>query len=290
MMTVIRTSATDVTDLIALPFKRPEPTRPRYDIIDKPRHGRYVLCERVPCGGDDECYIATMEGVEGYQHSLFLRRFPAERLDEVRIERLKRIAMIHNAGFEQIFELGWQAGHPFVVSGRVEGIGLDQLDARLVARGQRLPWVVALALLFDATDRISQLRAAGALHGGVTPARLRLADTGTLVLCHGVPATDATWMQAVFAVVRPVLRLAATPAERALLDGVLDDDACTDALAVASDALVLRHPALEPVLPALFRALLDDASPERERLRELLADRLDAAAVRALWAIVRAPA
>jgi hypothetical protein len=282
-----------MADLIALPLERPGPSRPRYELTDQPRFGRYVLCERVPCGNDDECHVATLdEATGGYQPALFLRRFPAQRPDKPLLERIRRVAVLTSRGLEQIFELGRIDGRVFVVSELIEGVGLDQLDARLVARGQRLPWDVALALLFDATDRIGQLRAAGALHGGVTPARLRLrvADTGTLVLCHGMPAAEATWPQVLFAVVRPILRLAATAPERALLDGVLDDDGCTGALAVASDAVVLRHPELDPVLPALFQALLDDAPPVRERMRERLADRLDATAVRALWAIVRDPA
>jgi hypothetical protein len=274
----------DVADLTALPLK--VPPRPHYELADKLRVGRYALCERVPCGGDDECYIATLGGAHGYQPHLFLRRFPTEGLEESLIEWFRRIARAHGNGLEPIFELSHEAGHTVMVTDLIDGVGLDQLDARLTACGQRLPWEVALALLFDATDRIGQLRAAGALHNGLTPARLRLAYTGTLYLCHGVPVTEIAWTQALFAIVRPILRLAATAPERELLDGVLDDAGTTEALAVASDALVMRHPELDPVLPTLFQALLDDANRARERTRAMLADRLDAAAVQQLWARV----
>jgi hypothetical protein len=277
----------DVADLIAIPLK--VPPRAHYELADKLRSGRYFLCERVPCGDDDECYIVTHSELHGYQPHLFLRRFPTEGLDERLIEWFRRIARANGSGLEQVFEIGHEAGHTVMVTGLIEGVGLDQLDAQLVACGQRLPWEVALALLFDATDRIGRLRAAGALHGGVTPARLRFAYTGTLYLCHGAPVTDIAWTHALFAVVRPILRLAATAPERELLDGVLDDADSTEALAVASDALVLRHPELDPVLPMLFRALLDDANRARERARAMLAERLDATAVRQLWAIVRGP-
>lgn len=273
-----------MADLTAMPVKRPPPS---FEPSDEPPCDRYVLCDRVPCGDDDECYVAMLPGMAGYRVYLFLRRFPAKRLDEPTFERFKRIARVNGSGIEQFFELSRATDHPFVASELVEGIGLGQLDARLAADGQRLPWEVALALLFDATDRIRQLRAADALHGGITPARLRLAATGKLVLCHGVPATDASWMQALYAVVRPILRLAATEPERKLLDGVLDDADSTDGLVVASDALVVRHPELDLVLPALFQALVNDEAPARERVRAMLAERLDPAAVRQLWAIVR---
>lgn len=276
----------DVYDLIALPPPRSTVPVPRYTLIDKPRLGRYFLCERVPCGGDDECYIATPGGFDSYEPYVFLRRFPVERLDDPMRERLKRIASVHRRGFEQVYELGRDAGHAFVATELIAGVRLDQFDARLVAHGQRLPWKIALALLFDATDRLGLLRAAGALHGGVTAARLRLADTGKLYLCNGVPATDAGWTQALFAVVRPILRLAATAPERELLDGVLDDADSAEALAIASDALVLRHPELDPILPALFRALLDDTPPVRERARAMLAEHVNMTTARRLWALV----
>jgi hypothetical protein len=99
----------DVADLTGLPLK--VPPRPHYELADKLRVGRYVLCERVACGGDDECYIATLGGAHGYQPHVFLRRFPTEGLDEPLIEWFRRIVRAHGNGLEPIFELSHEAGH-----------------------------------------------------------------------------------------------------------------------------------------------------------------------------------
>jgi hypothetical protein len=51
---------------------------------------------------------------------------------------------------------------------------------------------------------------------------------------------------------------------------------------VIADALVERHPELSPALPAL---VADGLTPDRPP-RELIADALDVAQLRALWALV----
>lgn len=121
-----------MADLIAMPLKRPPP---HYELTDEPPFGKYCLCESVPCGDDDECDIATLAGIGGYRPYVFLRRFPTERLDKPTLERIKRIPFANGSGIERIFELGRQAGHAFVTSELIEGVGLDQLDARLIKSG-----------------------------------------------------------------------------------------------------------------------------------------------------------
>jgi hypothetical protein len=81
-----------VTDLTAMPLKRPPP---RHELTGTLSFGKYVLPERVPCGDDDECYVAVLTGMAGFSHHLFLRRFHAERLDATAVRQLR--ALVHDA-------------------------------------------------------------------------------------------------------------------------------------------------------------------------------------------------
>ncbi len=247
--------------------------------------GRYLLLARIPAGPGDECFVATPDSATGFMQPVFLRRFPRARLDDAWIAGFKRRALINHLGIEQVFELGRHEQHGFVVGQLVEGAGLDHFDAALRQRGERLPWRVALAILHDALERLAHLHEVGVVHDDVTPARLRLALAGGLYLCHGLPeATEPAWAHAVCELARPILRLAATEEERALLDELLRDDAGGGALAVASDALVLRHPELDPVLPALLLPALERAPLAAGRA--MLAEDLPAHGFHRMWELV----
>jgi hypothetical protein len=249
--------------------------------------GAYALREQLPSGPDDECFVAIQRGVAGFVRPVFLRRFPAARLDEALIAAMKARAGILHRGVEQIYELGRDRAWGFIVSELIEGLGVDRLDDALQRRGERLPWPIALAMFHDACERITHLRDAGIVHGEVTPARLRLSLNGIIYLCHGVPgARPASWGRALCDVARPILRLAGTAEERALLDDLLGDADSEGALGVASDALVLRHPELDPVVPALLLSALEGAPLAMGRVTSMLLGRLEYLALHRMWELV----
>jgi hypothetical protein len=232
----------------------------------------------------DECFVAIQVGLAGFVKPVFLRRFPRERLDGPWIATLKARGAIAHRGIEEVYDVGRDGRHGFVVSQLVEGLGLDHLGAALDRRAERLPWPTALALFYDAYERLSHLREAGLIHGGVTPARLRLSLTGILYLCHGLPEVgEAAWGRALCDVARPILHLAATAEERALLDEVLGDADGEGALAVASDVLVLRHPELDPLVPALLLSALEGAPLGMGRVASMLLEDLPYLALHHLW-------
>lgn len=148
--------------------------------------GRYVLCEQVPCGPGEACFVAAFRGSQ-FDAFVFLRRFPAAWLDDTAMAALKTRALLTHRGIEQVHEVGRFEGHGFAVSDLVEGLALEGLDAVLQRRGERLPWPLALAIFHDAYGRIAACRAAGVLHSEVTPARLRLSLDGVLQLCGYLP-------------------------------------------------------------------------------------------------------
>ena len=250
------------------------------------RFGRYRLHTRIPAGPGDECFVGLVGDVRYYQF-VFVRRLPGERLGAAQSDALKRRAMITRSGIEQIFELAGFDDHSYLVTELIQGVGLDHLDAALRQRRERLSWTAALAMLHDACECISHLRAAGIIHGDVTPARLRLSITGRLTVCYGVPSVvEPAWARVLCDVARPILRLAATADERALLDELLRGAAADEAaLAVASDALVQQHGELEPILPLLLRSMLEGAPP-LGGIAGMLRDGRPQHAIHRLWQLV----
>ena len=247
--------------------------------------GRYTLCERIPCGPGDECFAASHGGSQ-FVVFVFLRRFPAAWLDDAWLDGLKARALLTRRGIEQVHEVARHEQHGFVVTDLIEGLALDRLDDILCRRGERLPWPVALAIFHDAYERISYCRAAGVLRSEVTPARLRLSLDGMLQLCGTLPEESApVWGRALCEVARASLGLAADAEERALLDDILDDD-IEGALEVASDAIVERHPEIDPLLPSVLFAALDGTPLAMDRVRARLLDRLDRLDVGRLWQLV----
>ncbi len=247
--------------------------------------GKYELRARLPAGPGDECFAAVPRGPAGFTKYAFLRRFPWTRIDDALVAAVERRAPVQHVGIEQLFDLAVHERHGYLVSELVSGLGLDHLDDALRRRGERLPWRTALAMLHDACHRLLPLRAAG-VGSDVTPAHLRLSITGRLYLCFGLPpAAEPAWGRTLCGVVRPILALAATAEERALLDGLLRDTDDAGAVAVASDALVQRHPELDPGLPALLLAMLED-EPDVGGVTDLLLEDRPQLAIHRLWSLV----
>jgi len=256
------------------------------DELDE-RCGTYRLRARIPAGPGDECFVAMHEGLAGFTRLVFLRRFPRELLDDAVVGAIRRRAAINHRGVEQLYDVGAHGAHGFLVTELIEGIGVDHLAAVLHRRGAPLPWPVALAMFHDACERVSHLHEAGIVHGDVTAARLRLSLTGTLYLCHGLPVTpDPTWGRALCDVARPLLQLAATAEERGLIDELLGEADAEGALAVASDALVERHPELDPVLPALLLSALEGGPLAMGRVTSMLLGSLPYLELHRLWQLV----
>ena len=83
--------------------------------------------------------------------------------------------------------------------------------------------------------------------------------------------------------IHPILALAADDGERVLLHELFTDEH-PDAVWVASDALVQRHPELDPVLPLVFLSLAGRVP--RTAAHAALAERVPVEELRALWQLV----
>lgn len=282
MSDLLSLAAPSYEEIAARQLRRLAPSD--YDQLEE-LFGRHRLHTRIPAGPGDECFVGLVGGAQFHQF-VFVRRLPG-RLSDALIEALKRRALITHNGIEQIFEVTWFDDHSYLVSELIQGVGLDHLEAALRRRRERLSWTAALAMLHDACACISHLRAAGIVHGDVTPARLRLSIAGRLYVCHGVPSlVEPAWVRVLCDVARPILRLAATDDELVLLDRLLPSAvADADALAVASDALVQQHRELDPILPLLLRSMLEGA-PALGDIASRLRDGRPQLAIHRLWQLV----
>jgi len=245
--------------------------------------GRYDLLVRIPSGPDDECYWSRIRGPAGFEKVVFVRRFAEERLDDDTIEAIKRQAIVSTSGVSQVFELGRQDGWGFVVGDIVVGASI----AALLRAGRRVPWLVALAIVFDTCRRLVSVYERYREHDidlALTPARIVLSTTGVVTLCMGIPAPRrATWHRTLCDVIHPILSLAATADERVLLRELFTDDN-PEGVWVASDALVQQHPELDPVLPIVFLALAGRVP--HTAAHAALVERVPIEQLRALWRVV----
>jgi hypothetical protein len=274
----------ELPDIISLgkPRRFEPPGRPPWSLAIE--FGRYELVERIPSGSDDECYVARMAGIAGFERIAFLRRFDRTRLDKPLMDAIKRQAWITERAVAQVFEVGVIDAWGFIVTEHVAGASV----AALGKRAERIPWLVALAIVFDASARMARIISK---RGGrdqreppdpaITPARIILSTSGDVALAMGVPAVErAPWHRALCDMIHPILALAATADERAMLAELFADDNA-DAVWVACDALVQRHPELDPVLPMVFLSLAGRI--DRGEAHRVLVERVPLEQLRALW-------
>lgn len=251
--------------------------------------GRYDLLERTPSGSDDECYWSRIRGPAGFEKIVFLRRFDRERLDRETMEAIKSQAWINLRGVSQIFEVGIVDGWGFIVSELVVGASV----AALAKRPERISWLVALAIVFDASARMARIVAKRVgpdqrdpPDPAISPARIFLSMSGEVALAMGMPPAERVpWHRALCNVIQPILALAASDDERAMLAELFTDDN-PDAVWVACDALVQRHPELDPVLPMVFLSLAGRI--DRGDAHRVLVECVPIEQLRALWNLVGA--
>lgn len=272
----------DPFDIVALgkPSRFDLPSRQPWPMNEA--FSRYELLERIPSGPHDECYWSRLRGPVGFEKIVFLRRFARTRLDDATVDAIKRQARVNMHGVSQVFELGQHEGWGYIVGEIIVGASIAAL-----APARRIPWLVALALVFETCVRMASVheRYRGEeIDLAISPARIVLSTTGAVTLCMGVPSQPrAPWHRVLCDAIHPILALAAEPEERALLRELFTDEH-PDAVWVASDALVQRHPELDPVLPLVFLSLAGRVP--RASAHAALVERVPVEDLRLLWDLV----
>lgn len=221
--------------------------------------GRLRLIHPLPCGSEDQCWLAD----EGDDHLVFLRRFPRAQMTEDLVALLKQLAKVRHANLTALHDFGVLEHQPYTTTAYVPGLHVADLTRALERRGRRLSLALALALFAEGRAALEAMHAAGASHGHLTGPRVRIEPLGRAVVCIGPTAVPES----------PSPGADLCTLARIMLGGVLDDRTVLEilktddpsALVVAADRLMEAHPRLD----VLIRSVLAER-PDFEHLPALL--------------------
>jgi serine/threonine-protein kinase len=175
--------------------------------------GRYTLLERIGIGGMAEIFRARLNGPDGFQKIVVIKRaLPHLAQDKLGVrmfvEEAKLAASISHDGIAQVLELGQSPdGEWFIVMEHVDGIDLSKLLVAAEHRALRMPpWlsVHVAAEVLDALAHVHELADGtgaplGVVHRDVTPSnviasyfgRIKLSDFGIAKFSGKSPTTMA---------------------------------------------------------------------------------------------------
>lgn len=152
---------------------------------DAEMFGRYRLVRPIACDPTDACFEAVNAGVSGFARSVFLRRFPRERMTDALIAVAKTWAGYTGPGVAHLYDIGVLSHEPFMVSHLVRGVSIRDLVCALERKGRALPLSVGLVLFAEGRLALDGMHAKGVVHGHLTPSRVRLEALGRVSLALG---------------------------------------------------------------------------------------------------------
>ena len=136
--------------------------------------GNFELLEGIGRGGMGVVWKARDTRLGRFVALKFLP--PDTARDRVTIDRFARearaAAAINHPNICTVYEVGEDAGHPFIVMELLEGETLKQRIAKPVPLGSLLDWGIQIA------DGLSAAHALGIVHGDIKPANLFLTKAG----------------------------------------------------------------------------------------------------------------
>jgi len=173
--------------------------------MDPPRRlGRYELRTRLAAGGTAEVFLARA----GDGPDVALKRLHAHLADDPDaiarlLDEARLAARLDHPAAIPVVDLGCDEGAWFVAFEHVPGADVAALQARLAARGERLPPAVAVAIGVEIASALAALHRleGGYVHGDVAPGnvlvgsdgRVRLFDLGACAaLARGAPGVFGT--------------------------------------------------------------------------------------------------
>ena len=153
--------------------------------------GRYLLIERIGAGGMAEVFRAALQGPQGVEKLVALKRmlpiFSGERDFVTLFCDEARIAMqLGHANVAQVFDFGEISGSWYLAMEFVDGLDLGHLIERVKAAGERIPPEVACFIVAEAARGLDYAheRAGtdgnplGIVHRDVSPPNILLSRSG----------------------------------------------------------------------------------------------------------------
>ncbi|MBT8493925.1 MAG: serine/threonine protein kinase [Deltaproteobacteria bacterium] len=155
------------------------------------RIGKYRVIRRVGVGGMAEVFVATAEGVEGFEKRVALKRmlpFVGESSDfERRFVREAQIsARLQHPNIGQVFDFGKEDGHLYIALEYVDGIDLAHILSESRDQGFEIPFGVITGIITGLTSGLRYAHEAkgadkkplGLVHRDVTPSNILVSYSG----------------------------------------------------------------------------------------------------------------
>ncbi|MBL9016864.1 MAG: phosphate/phosphite/phosphonate ABC transporter substrate-binding protein [Myxococcales bacterium] len=158
-----------------------------------PQIGRYRVVQLLGRGGMGDVYLASSQGVAGFEKQVVLKVLRPQGRHALDLLREAFIGVtLEHANIVQVLDLGEHEGRYFIVMEYVRGLSFGQLLADAEARGVRLPLRLttrALGHVADALDHVHSV-GDGIIHRDVSSSnvllsldgRVKLADFGVATL------------------------------------------------------------------------------------------------------------
>lgn len=162
---------------------------------DPTRLGRYTLLGRIGAGGMGEVFLARVEGPEGFEKRLALKRIAPALADDPRFRQrfaaeARLAAILEHPNVVQVYEFVEEAGALWLVMEYVDGGSLRAVLRRASEAGRPVPWPLFARIGADACAGLAYAhgladgsgKRLGLVHRDVSPENLLLSRTGAVKL------------------------------------------------------------------------------------------------------------
>ena len=159
---------------------------------DKKKFGRYTLCRLIARGGMGEVYLATLEGVAGFEKRCVIKKIRPDLVsDDTFVERFlnegKTLVALTQSNIVQIFDMGVYEGEYYLAMEYIAGADLRQLLKRKTGE---IPVSIAIAVTKEVLKGLGYAHRAtddaghslGIVHRDVSPSNILISDEGEVKL------------------------------------------------------------------------------------------------------------
>ncbi len=160
------------------------------------RYGNYLLVEKLGTGGMAEIWKAKMQGVEGFQKQVAIKRILPQfshnqEFTTMFIDEAKLAAQLSHRNIVHIYDLGKLEDSYFIAMEYVEGTDLRRVNLALRERAERMPVPLALFILSQMASALDYAhkrrdgdgRDLNIVHRDVSPQNILLSKDGEVKIC-----------------------------------------------------------------------------------------------------------
>lgn len=158
------------------------------------KFGRYTLTERLAQGGMGEIYLASIEGVAGFEKQCVIKKIRYDfASDDTFVERFlnegKTLVALTHSNIVQIFDMGEVNGEYYLAMEYIAGADLRFL-LKQIPDGSFIPVNLVIAIILDTLKGLSHAHLAkdknglplGIVHRDISPSNILISENGEIKL------------------------------------------------------------------------------------------------------------